>query len=64
MWIQTEEGVFNTDQLVSMWEEPRAGETMATDQTEAVITISKTLILDKIIEALRNEGELMEVPEP
>ena len=61
MWIKTEEGIFNSDQIVSIWEDEHSGETMATDQTEAAFTISKNLVLSDIFEALKNRGEGVEV---
>lgn len=58
MWIKTDEGMFNTDQIVSIWENEHNGETMGTDHSEAVFTISKSFVMDKILEALKDNGEV------
>jgi len=61
MWIKTKEGLFNTDQLSSIYESKDGG-TRARDCSERrILFISENNVLDKIAEGLRFHQAYMEV---
>ena len=61
MWIKSKEGLFNTDQLSTMYE-TMDGDTRAQDCSERrVIFISENPVLDKIAEGLRFHQNYLEV---
>ena len=61
MWIKSKEGLFNTDQLSTIYE-TTDGDTRAKDCSERrVIFISENPVLDKIAEGLRFHQSYLEV---
>ena len=61
MWIKTKEGLYNTNQLSSIYE-VRDGGTRATDCSERrIMFLSKNNILEEIAEGLRFHKEYLEV---
>ena len=61
MWIKSKEGLFNTDQLSTIYE-TKDGDTRAKDCSERrVIFISENPVLEKIAEGLRFRQSYMEV---
>lgn len=61
MWIKTKEGLFNTNQMSSIYESKDGG-TRARDCSERrILFISEQNVLDEIAEGLRFHQEYMEV---
>ena len=61
MWIKSKEGLFNTNQLSSIYES-KDGSTQARDCSERrIIFISENNVLDEIAEGLKFHKEYMEV---
>jgi hypothetical protein len=61
MWIKSKEGLFNTDQLSSIYES-KSGGTRAKDCSERrVLFISENKVLDEIAEGLKFHKEYLEV---
>lgn len=61
MWIKTKEGIFNTDQMSSIYES-KDGSTRARDCSERrVLFLSENNVLEEIAEGLRFHKEYLEV---
>lgn len=61
MWIKTKEGLFNTDQLSSIYE-AKDGCTRARDCSERrILFLSENKVLEEIAEGLRFHKPYMEV---
>ena len=61
MWIKTKEGIFNTDQMSSIYESKDGG-TRARDCSERrVLFLSENKVLEEIAEGLKFHRPYMEV---
>ena len=62
MWIISKGyGIIMTDHLLNIWEDVDSGETLALDHENNPCIISDNLVLDKIIEAKKNNAAFVEV---